>query len=805
MKTILQRLTRHSFTLAIAGTALLSAVSTHAVNYAGNGNAGFGGDIANGILSLTDDGTNINGKVTCGNGNNMYNVLVIYIDTGAGGGFSTTTNFNDFNDQLRDAISGAENNTGNRSVLTFTNGFAPQYAVALCPGNGNNFGGIWQLANGGNNSLGFLDSVNLAPVGTTSGPFTFSIKASDLGLASNSPKTIRIFGTYISTTAYRSSEAIAGNLFGAVGQGWNPFVQTAYATYNFDTPPPPTFPVTFSVDMTEQIAIGAFNPANGDTVYCGGSFQTNPFAFTDFPLTPTVGNTNIYTGTYQDPNPTNTAEQYKFSFYSVAGATNAYDSDPNRPFTLQAGGQVIPLVYFNNLPASPSATTNYTTFQIDMTPQLYLGHFSPANGDQIEVFGTFQSSHYSPGFFLTNNPSISASNVYSGTFADGNYPGTVEYYKYVIYNPSFNGGYTNYESGANRILSVPTNSTTLPIAFYSGVTNVYSTPVTFQVDMTVPIAIGEVNPANGDTVGCAGTFQTNSFGVGTNGFTLSPSPGNTNIYVGTYIDRNPPGTAEQYKFVINTNGGGTAYEQPASTGGNNRYFVLPSTASTNPLVYWNDNSPDSVVLSSTTITFTINMAGAVDLFGVPFDPANDVVMVDGNFYQAQGQWQVFNHAADQTVVLDYPNNILQSTGTGEVYSLSFTIPAGSPIGVQYKYGIVHNSGNLANTNVDNEAPFGANHFRYIRVAGGSYNFPVDIFGLQRTNQAAATEPPFGALAIGSPSGGIFPINWLGLRGVHLQSSTNLLSWRDETATDGLNSTNWPISNYGTRFFRLIQP
>ena len=63
------------------------------------------------------------------------------------------------------------------------------------------------------------------------------------------------------------------------------------------------------------------------------------------------------------------------------------------------------------------------------------------------------------------------------------------------------------------------------------------------------------------------------------GFTLTNNPTavNSNVYSGTYIDHNPPGTGEQYKFVINTNGGGTAYESPVSTGGQNRAFVLADT------------------------------------------------------------------------------------------------------------------------------------------------------------------------------------------------------------------------------------
>ncbi len=789
MKTPFLILSRTVSTLVVCATALwLAATSAQAVNFAGNGNTGFGGSVGNGTLSVTDDGTNITVTITLDGANMGGNGVALYIDTGTGG-FASTAGFNDASDGGHSVVSGYS--SSGQSVMTFTNGFSPSYAVSI----GDGYPSLYKLANGGNGSFTYLTGE-----GTT--PYSFTFPAADLGLTPGVPAAIRIFGSLISQSGYRSTEAIAGNDYGPFGQGWYPFTQTAYVTYNFDAPPTPSYPVTFSVDMTEQIVLGNFNPANGDTVYAEGTFQTN--AWTGFQLTPTVGNTNIYTGTYLDYNPTNTAEQFKFGFISVANNSNGVETVDNRPFTLQAGGQSLPLVYFNDVFPSPSATTNYLTFTIDMGPQLYLGHFNPANGDQIQVLGTFENPRWTVGgFILTNNPSGSDTNIYSGTIADGNYPGSFENYKFVIVSDSN----TNYESGNNRDFFTPTGSYTFPLAYFNGVTNVYSTPVTFQVDMTVPLAIGEFNPANGDTAGCAGTFQTNSFGVGASGFTLTNNPTavNSNVYSGTYIDHNPPGTGEQYKFVINTNGGGTAYESPVSTGGQNRAFVLADTAMTNPLVFWDDENPNQVVLTSTTITFTVNMTNAVDVFGNPFDQANDVVMVDGNF--TSPQWQVMNHATDPTMLEDYGNYIMQSTTTDLLYSLSFTIPPGSPIAVTYKYGIFHNVGPDSNTNVDNEAPFNDNHLRYVRSSDGTYNFPVDTFGIQRTNAADATEPLFGQLTIGAPADGQFPINWLGgIRGVYLQTTTNLVSgvWQNLSATGGGSSTNWN-QTAGSAFFRLVQP
>ncbi len=782
------------FPALAAGAVLLCGPQALAINFAGNGNTGFGGDIGNGVLTLTDDGTNIHGSITAGQGGNMYNTLVIYVDTGAGGGFSDTSSFNDQNDALRIGISGVSGQ--GRSLLTFTNGFAPQYAIALGP-NTASFGGVWQLASGNGNSLNYVTSANLSPTGTSAGnPFTFSFPASALGLTAGSQHTIKLLGTYISSSAYRSTEAIAGNVFGVYGQGWSAFLQTAYANYTFAQATTPSYPVTFQVDMSAQIASGAFNPNNGDTVYAAGSFQTN--AWSGFQLSPSSGNTNIYVGTYQDQDPLGTGEQFKFKFNSVANANSTWEGVDNRPFTL-ATSQTLAVVYFDDVYPTPSATTNNLQFSIDMGPQIYLGHFNPANGDTIQVLGTVENPKWTAGgFILTNNPTSSASNIYSGGIADGNYPGSYENYKFVIV-PGAGGG-NNYESGNNRIFFTPTAPASpyvFPLAYFNGVSNVYATPITFQVDMTAPLAAGSFNPGNGDTVTAAGTFQTNTWTAGIFLLTNNPTGTNPNLYVGTYIDHNQPGTGEQYKFQI-VSGGTTTWE---SVG--NHTFLLGSTAQTLPALYWNGVDPKNILLTPTTVTFTVNMTNAVDVFGNPFDPVNDLVMVDGDF--SNPQWPVMNNATDPLISSDYGTNVLANNPVGSLlYSGTFTIPAGNPLQVTYKYGIYHYTSSI-NTNVDNEAGFALNHTRWIR-ADGSYTFPLDKFGIQRTNLSAAAEISFGNLAIWPAAGGHLPITWLGRPGVHLQYKTNLVggAWQDLNATDGTSSNSWS-QTAAPAFFRLVNP
>src|SRR6267142_397493 len=145
--------------LAVALTTL--CLSAHAATYSGNGMSGFGGPIGLGSLTLTDNGTTVSGTVHKGP-NGFNDVLVLYIDS-IGGGFSDTSGFADGADGLRKAISGFDG-AANRSLMTFWAGFNPDYGIALGPAS-DNFGGLWQLANGGANSLNFINSVNLNPTG----------------------------------------------------------------------------------------------------------------------------------------------------------------------------------------------------------------------------------------------------------------------------------------------------------------------------------------------------------------------------------------------------------------------------------------------------------------------------------------------------------------------------------------------------------------------------------------------------------------------------------------------------------------
>jgi hypothetical protein len=218
--------------------------------YNGNGNSAWGGAIGLGSLTLSDNGTTVSGSLTTG-GNLGGNAFVLYLQTAAGG-FSTTMGFNDSADQLRSAISQytATGNGGGvgQSIQDFyTASFLPNYAIAMQPDNGINYGGLWQLANGGANSLSFISSVNLSPTGSdVLGTYNFSFNLADVGLTPGAGQSFELFGIQVSTSGYSSPEALGGTMTGSSGWG-NIQQQTSFSTYNTTAIPEPSTMVLCSL------------------------------------------------------------------------------------------------------------------------------------------------------------------------------------------------------------------------------------------------------------------------------------------------------------------------------------------------------------------------------------------------------------------------------------------------------------------------------------------------------------------------------------------------------------------------------
>lgn len=565
--------------------------------------------------------------------------------------------------------------------------------------------------------------------------------------------------------------------------------------------------LTFQCDMTYQVQGGTFT--NGvNTVYAIGSFNNwGPGCL--LTNNPSGANTNLYTGTVDDTNDANGAHvEWKYNASNLGWETTANNGNNRAAMlpTTSGSSLVLPLEYFSDAAYSVNPVANNATFQVDMAQQINVGVFN-TNTMTVEVQGQFESWY--TGDTLTNDPSILrtnqfnqvTSNVYVGTFLMAGSPGQIQEFKYVIqpigdyeYPSSVDGLSDNNN---NRFcFEGPNNSSsqTLPIVFFSDApyapigTNTY----VFSVDMTIPALTGALS---NQQVSLQGTFNGWSSTVCTN----NPSASNTNVYSAAVTITNGVGATEQFKFLLGAN-----YEanpthtypgNPSILGGSqNREFIDIASTGTNvilPTVYWDDLSPSSVLPAPTTVTFTVNMTGAIGTDSHVFNVSTDSVYLNGvDTTNSLGNYS-FDPWTNNPTGNPLGNFLMTNNPIGSSnYSIQVHIPAGYPVEISYKYGIDGN---------DDEAGFATNHVRYIRTTG-NYTMPQDTFG------SMIQEQSFGNLAIGPKSGGNVPITWLGRPGVHLQVRTNLITgaWIDLPATDAHSATNYPVGA-GASYFRLINP
>jgi hypothetical protein len=319
------------------------------------------------------------------------------------------------------------------------------------------------------------------------------------------------------------------------------------------------------------------------------------------------------------------------------------------------------------------------------------------------------------------------------------------------------------------------------------------------------------NPAsvtiNGDVMGWGGVAMTNNPN-GANG-------ANTNIYSMTFAIGEGSPVNYQYRYTqLST--GNTVYDHAngANGGNNNRYLSVPLLSTYNvPVVFFNDAFLDDYLTQPTPVLFSVDMTGALGSDGHVFNPSTDNLYINGQF----ANWYAWAGGVNPTPAP--PGYQMVEQGLSMIYTNTLLIPAGTPVGFSYKYGMDFPP--LVGGPQDDEAGFAQNHYRVVRSTGfNPYVMPQDKFGTQYG------EPFFNAsstgaahLTIGPESGGMVPVSWLGRPGAHLQTKTTLATgaWQDLWVTDGTNwtsgfsSTNGFVSvtNYpatgGHVFFRLVKP
>ena len=545
--------------------------------------------------------------------------------------------------------------------------------------------------------------------------------------------------------------------------------------------------ITFQVDMGPQItnASNPFNPST-DTVYVQGTFN----GWSPYIQLFQEGSSTIYTNTYNDTaEPNGGRTVYQFNFNSATSGTvweKSADSNLRAALlpTTSGASLILPVSAFND--AYPAVTTNLT-FRVDLAQQISLGNFIPGT-DTVEVRGNFNgwTGGANP---MTNNPAdhhtnafgLVSTNVYEANIAvTGPTNGAMDY-KFVISH----GGNTlwdsptgnNTDNGGNRWFTQPYAPASLPIADFSDAPYAPLVAITFNVDMSaVQLADPGFSPTS---VTLNGDFNGWSTGIAC---TNDPNGSNTNLYSCTIT--NGAGSTINYQFRY-LSYGNTVYDNPP--GGGNRQISVPNVATLNvPPVYFNNVSPNDLLNVDTVVTFTIAMSNAVTTDNIHFDPSQNTLYLNGDF----AGWVDWNPLALSSANLTCTNNPPGSSN----WSCQVTIPKYHSRSLSYRFAV--DPSGVAN---EPQNPNGKNHFRYIRSTNGTYNLPLDTWGVD------VVEPKFGNLTIGAPSGGQVPLNWLGYPGASLVSGTDISQVTNVVAgTSGQSSATIPTTN-STGYYRLYGP
>lgn len=276
---------------------------------------------------------------------------------------------------------------------------------------------------------------------------------------------------------------------------------------------PITNAVTFQVDMSQQINIGAFT-IGSSTLTVNGNF--NGWSGQALTWTPSILVTNqyglvtsnVYTGTFSISASPNAAMDYKYvENNNYEGTPKVPDGGNNRFFTMPATAETIPTVFFNDAPYAP---VSQVIFSVDMSAQLYYGNWTPSDG--VFCAGINGDWNNDTVNTMTNNPGASNTNIYYATYTLGE--GSTSQYKFT-YNGTSGTVYESPSStgGNNRSYTVPdATNVDVPTAYFSDLsiddlltTNIL---VTFSVDMSNAVEYGSsytFNPSV-DTVYVNGTW-----------------------------------------------------------------------------------------------------------------------------------------------------------------------------------------------------------------------------------------------------------------------------------------------------------
>ncbi len=212
------------FSLASTAALLLTVSAQAQTTYSGNQSQGFGGQIGNQTLTVSDSAST--GLITFNFTSPGINDVAFFFSTGSAG-VASTTSVTDTTSEATRTISG-DGTTSGHSILTFASGFNAGYAVAL---GGDTGGGSLYSINSTTGLLTLVSTVNEVRNGTASSTtsYTFSLNATSIGLTAGSGASFNFVASLgnandgNSTNYYRSNEGFGpSNVSGEGTTGTNP-------------------------------------------------------------------------------------------------------------------------------------------------------------------------------------------------------------------------------------------------------------------------------------------------------------------------------------------------------------------------------------------------------------------------------------------------------------------------------------------------------------------------------------------------------------------------------------------------------
>jgi hypothetical protein len=333
------------------------------------------------------------------------------------------------------------------------------------------------------------------------------------------------------------------------------------------------------------------------------------------------------------------------------------------------------------------------TFSVDMGASVTAGTFTPGT-DTVSANGSFN------GWGALNLVQEGSSTVYTNTADDQlDANGGVVFYKFV--NSHSGIGYENLcDGGGNRGAALPSvsgSSLILPTPFFgdAGAAITYTSTITFQVDMSQQINLGNFIPGT-STIQVSGNF--NGWTPGSGNLALDSSilitnqPSGlvtSNVYTGTFTSVAVSTNAHMaYKFVMNGNYG----DNPSglnNDGGNNRFFTMLPTDQTLPVVSYAD-APYAPIVGN--ITFSVDMS-IVALTDTNFIYGVSLVTVNGDLPGWGGVTMTNNPTAANTNIYTVIGSWSDGVGASFQYQYRYTEASSGSIVYDHLNGANGGGGN----------------------------------------------------------------------------------------------------------------